>query len=84
MIQYNGLTEVFWFTGTLVEEDHSGMEKFIGHLFGYSKVERINEAQYLYFQNEFKSRTSERPLDGIKYVDPSMLPPCYDALVQQI
>ena len=68
----------------LTEDDLATMEEFTCCLFGYPKLKHINEARYLYFQAKCKPKSTEKPLDCIKSVDPSLFPPCRSVLIQQI
>ena len=68
----------------LTDDDMSAIEEYTCSLFGYPKIENINEARYLYFQAKCKPKSTEKPPDCIKSVDPSMFPPCRSVLIQQI
>ena len=69
----------------LTEDDESIIEEYTCSLFGYPKLDDINEARYLYFRTKCKPKSTEKPLDCIKSVDPSiMFPPCRSVLLQQI
>ena len=68
----------------LTEDDYAMIEEFTCSMFGYGKLKSINEARFAYFQIKCKPKSSEKPLDCIKSVDPSMFPPCRSVLEQQI
>ena len=68
----------------ITKDDISTIEEFTCHLFGFPKVKSINEARFIHFQNKCKPKSSEKPLDCIKSVDPSMFPPCRSVLLEQI
>ena len=86
MLKNNDFIDVFARLGdeVLSDDDVSIIEHYSCCLFGYPKIHSINEARYLYFQMKCKPKESEKPLDCIKSVDPSMFPPCRSVLLQQI
>ena len=68
----------------LSDKDIDAIESFTCSIFGYSKIKYINEARYLHFKNKCKPKAAAKPLDCLKNVDPCLLPPCKDVLMQQI
>ena len=86
MLKDDSFIDVFSRLGEeeLSDSDVSQVEQFTCSLFGYPKVQSINEARYLFFQMKCKPKSTEKPLDCIKSVDPSMFPPCFNVLYQQI
>ena len=67
----------------ITDDDEKTIECFICSLFG-SKQTDINQARCLYFDSKCKPRTSSRPLDYIKSIEPSLFPPCRTVIQQQI
>ena len=68
----------------LSDKDIDAIESFTCSIFGYSKIKSINEARYLHFKSKCKPKAAAKPLDCLKNVDPCLLPPCKDVLMQQI
>ena len=59
----------------LTEEDVVTLEAFTCCMFRYTKLKKINKAQYAYFEGKCKPKASSKPLDSLKSVDQSLFPP---------
>ena len=68
----------------LTEDDMKVLESYACSMFGYHKLESINEARFIYFKSKCKPKETAKPLDALKNVDPSLFPPCRAVLLQQI
>ena len=68
----------------LTVEDADVLESFTCTMFGYDKLNSINEARYHYFKSKCKPKEVAKPLEFLKHVDPSMFPPCQSVLLEQI
>ena len=68
----------------LTADLEANLEAFTCALFGYPKLQSINEARHAYCQEKCSPDSVSSPLEGLKAVDPSLFPPCQMVLVQQI
>ena len=68
----------------LSENIISDIEEFTCHMYGYSKNKCINDMLKAELDKKCKPKPGKNPLDCIKSVDPTTLPPCSKVLLQQI
>ena len=68
----------------LTDSDVAVFEAFTCAMFGHTKLNSIDEARYAYFKDKCKPKASSKPSGSLKYVDPSLFPPCSSVLLQQI
>ena len=60
------------------------IEEFTCHMYGYSKNKCINDVLKTEFDKKCKPKPGKNPVDCIKSVDSTTLPPCSKVLLQQI
>ena len=53
-------------------------------MFGHKKETDINKALYTTFCKKYKPKTTEKPLEAIKAIEPTVFPPCRNVLLEQI
>ena len=68
----------------LSENTISDIEEFTCHMYGYPKNKCINDVLKAEFDKKCKPKPGKNPLDCIKSMDPTTLPPCSKVLLQQI
>ena len=61
----------------LSENIISDIEEFTCHMYGYPKNKCINDVLKAEFDKKCKPKPGKNPLDCIKSVDPTTLPPCF-------
>ena len=67
------------------DEMYAIIEEFVCHIYGYKKQTDINMVRSLMFEAKTKPRIlTQRPLDGLKSIDPTLFPPCKRELEQHI
>ncbi len=60
------------------------LESFTCTVYGNSRLNSTNEARYSLFCDKLSPKCHAQPMDKIKKVEPSMLPPSKPALMQKI
>ena len=68
----------------LLENVITDIEEFTCHMYGYPKNKCINDVLKAEFDKKCKPKPGKNPLDCIKSMDPTTLPPCSKVLLQQI
>ena len=68
----------------LSENIMSDIEEFMCHMYGYPENKCINDVLKTEFDKKCKPKPGKNPLDCIKSVDSTTLPPCSKVLLQQI
>ena len=66
----------------LSENIMSDIEEFTSHMYGYPKNKCINDVLKAEFDKKCKPKPGKNPLDCIKSVDPTTLPPWSKVLLQ--
>ena len=86
MIKSAKYSEIFGKFGEeeLTDDDIKIVESYVCSMFGYHKLNSINEARLIHFKSKCKPKETAKPLDSLKNVDPSSFPPCKAVLLQQI
>lgn len=69
---------------TLPKELVSDIEKFVCEMYGNKRVSSVNEARFLGFMKVYKPKKGKKPMENVKGIDFSLLPPCSSVLIQQI
>ena len=64
--------------------ESSPMENFVCAMYGKPKLTHVNEARYATFQLNYAPRNDKEPLQKIKGINASMLPPCQSALYEKV
>ena len=65
----------------LVSEDlMKDIESFVCALYGYPKEVNVDNVRYLMFQQKYAPKADHDPLDKIKGLNPSVMPPCHAVL----
>ncbi len=67
----------------VVEQTHDRIESFVCTLYGQN-VDSVNVTRHRMFLAKYQPNNSDLPLNGIKGMEASSMPPCYSALHQQI
>ena len=60
------------------------IESFVCCLYGYPKETSVNMTRHLLFQHKFAPRPGCNPLDKIKGIHPSSMPPCKSVLMEKL
>ena len=68
---------------TIFTDDDGLVEKYVCSIYGQEVLSSVNEARLTLFMNKYKPSNASSPLDKIKGIDASMLPPCKDVLLQK-
>ncbi len=61
----------------------SQLESFVCNMYGKSRLVSANEARYAVFCDKFSPKCQAQPMDKIKKVEPSILPPSQPVLLQK-
>ena len=69
---------------TSFDDDGSLVERYVCSLYGQGTLSSVNEARLKIFQQKYKPTDPDMPLEKIKGLDASMLPPCKNVLVQKL
>lgn len=67
---------------TFIDDDNL-VESYVCLLYGQGALSSVNEARWKTFLQKYKPRDPDSTLEKIKGIDPGMLPPCRDVLVQK-
>jgi mannose-6-phosphate isomerase class I len=70
--------------GEINDETSKQCSTFVCHLYGQPKEIDVNQARHMIFRKTYAPKTLEDPLDYIKCVNPSALPPCAATLQHQL
>ena len=86
MTKKQKFVDVFVASGNLDLSENiiADIEVFTCHMYGYPKNKCINDVLKAEFDKKCKPKPGKNPLDCIKSVDPTTLPPCSKVLMQQI
>ena len=60
------------------------IEEYTYHLYGYTNQGDIHEVIKTHFKSKTKSKSSKKPLECIKSIEPTTSPPRRDVTIQQI
>lgn len=69
---------------TTFNDSDSLLEKYVCSLYGQKSLSSVNEARLRIFKQKYKPTNPDSPLENIKSLDASMLPPCQNVLLQKI
>ena len=71
---------------TTTFDDHGSalVERYVCSLYGQGTLSSVNEARLKIFQRKYKPSNPDMPLEKIKGLDASMLPPCRNVLSQKL
>ena len=69
---------------TTFDDSDSLLEKYVCSLYGQKALSSVNEARLRIFTQKYKPTDPDSPLENIKSLDPGMLPPCQNVLMQKI
>jgi len=61
-----------------------GVERFVCSLYEMPKLVKVNDARFAIFQQRYAPRKRDEPLDKIKGVNQSYMPPCRDVLTNKV
>ena len=61
-----------------------GLETFVCALYGMHKLHKVDDARYAAFQQKYSPTKHSDPLDKIKGINPSSMPPCHSVLLNKI
>ena len=78
MNKYGKFVNVFMALGDLplANEIINIIEEFNCHLYAYTKQTNIHEVIKIHFENKTKPKSSKKPLNCIKGIEPTTFPPC--------
>ena len=84
--KHEKFVNAFMFLGdlSLTNEIINTIDEFTCHLYGCTKLTNINEVIKIHFENKTKPKPSQKPLNFIKGIEPTALPPGKDVLIQHI
>ena len=60
------------------------LEEFVYAIYGKGQFNNVNEARKNIFETKFMPRDDARPLEKVKSLEPTSMPPCKAALIQHI
>jgi hypothetical protein len=69
----------------VVSEDvMKDIESFVCALYGYHKETNVDCVRYLMFQQKYAPKDKNDPLNKIKGLNPSAMPPCHKVLINKV
>lgn len=69
---------------TMSDSTVSACESFVCHLYGKINTTKVNTARHVIFQQTYAPRTLDNPLNAIKGINPSSMPPCSKVLLNKL
>ena len=63
---------------------HTGIEKFVCVMYSKAQMNDVDEVRYAYFQKHYAPKKNNDPLEKIKGVNPSSMPPCKPVLQNKV
>ena len=60
------------------------LEHFVCCMYGRPKIKEVNTGRYTLFEHNYAPKTGNEPLDKIKGINPSNIPPCQKVLYEKI
>ena len=66
--------------GPLSDETVQACEKFTCHMYGKTKLTKVNDVRFAMFQEAYSPKQLDDPLNSIKGINPSSMPPCSNVL----
>lgn len=70
--------------GPLTDAIVQACEKFICHLYGKAKIASVNCVRFMMFQDTYTPKNFGDPLNSIKGINPSSMPPCAKVLRKKL
>ena len=67
-----------------IEGFHLGLESFVCALYGKPKMTNVDDVRYSMFQQFYAPKRHGDPLEKIKGINPSSMPPCHAVLINKI
>ncbi len=67
-------------TDTISEDGMSSIEAFVCALYGRPKMTKVDDVRYALFEQSYAPSDNTDPLQKIKGINPSSMPPCYKVL----
>ena len=68
----------------LTEEDVREVESFVCAMYGHPKLASIDEVRFELFQKKYSPKKNQDPINCVRKMDGSCLPPCLSVLKQKI
>ena len=62
----------------------SGLASFTCALYGMQNLTNVDDVRYAMFQQKYAPKYDNDPLDKIKGINPSSMPPCHSVLINKI
>ena len=68
----------------VTESQVKDLEPFVCAMYGFKKLESVNNCRFQIFKKNFKPKNESEPMEKIKGINACMLPPCFRTLKQTV
>ena len=68
----------------VTESQVKDLEPFVCAMYGFKKLDSVNDCRYQIFKNNFEPKKESEPMEKIKGMNACMLPPCFRTLTQTV
>ncbi|RUM44803.1 MAG: hypothetical protein DSY80_04015 [Desulfocapsa sp.] len=63
---------------------YDGVEKYVCAMYGKAHMQNVDNVRYAYFQQNYAPKRKDDPLEQIKGINPSSMPPCKHVLSNKV